>query len=245
MRSPSPAIWPTRLTYGESGHINHNHALRCGLYCIFKLDTQKIALIHYITYWAKRLQAARCPPMSDLSFNILYALSVRGTLWYIKVCIGSPQYNVLRAHKTNPKKGQFRCSGARYHSQAPEFEALGGARELRTYIYTHIRKWQRGRLRAHVQGCARKRESRGREQEHSKKWILTGSGHRPWADIRVARGCNSRRRASSNIHICSCMPVSLSAGVSVYRCKYIYICLMTYCLSLYLSVCLPTFIGIW
>jgi hypothetical protein len=156
-------ITPVNRVYNTYSNI-HKHALRCGLNCIFKLVTQKITYLHYIKCSARRLQAAPCLPMSDLSVNILYTLSVRGTLRHVDVCIGSPQYDVLGAHKTNPNRRQFLFRGAWQRRQAPEFGALGGAGELCTYIYTHISKWERERLRAHVQGCARKRETRGGER---------------------------------------------------------------------------------
>jgi len=63
-------------------------------------------------------------------------------------------------------------------------------------------------------------------------------------DPAVCDGCNRRRRASSRICVRVCMPVSLSAGVPVYTCKYIYICFMTCYLPLYLFVCLSIFICI-
>ena len=63
-------------------------------------------------------------------------------------------------------------------------------------------------------------------------------------DPAVCDGCNRRRRASSRICVRVCMPVSLSAGVTVYTCKYIYICFMTCYLPLYLFVCLSIFICI-
>ena len=154
---------PVNHVYNTYSNI-HKHALRCGLNYIFKLVTQKITYLHYIKCSARRLQAAPCLPMSDLSVNILYTLSVRGTLRHVDVCIGSPQYDVLGAHKTNPNRRQFLFRGAWQRRQAPEFGALGGAGELCTYIYTHISKWERERLRAHVQGCARKRETRGGER---------------------------------------------------------------------------------
>jgi len=68
--------------------------------------------LHYIKCSARRLQAAPCLPMSYLSINILYTLSVRGTLRHVDVCIGSPQYDVLGAHKTNPNRRQYLFRGA-------------------------------------------------------------------------------------------------------------------------------------
>ena len=56
------------------------------------------------------------------------SLIYRGLRW-------EPSIRRIEGSQNNPKKGQFLCSNAQHHSQAPEFDALGGARDFRTFIH--------------------------------------------------------------------------------------------------------------